>query len=433
MKKFIFALAAAALAFVGCQKASEVSLPELSFETALPSVVDGTATYTLSTSYTGAETVKVPVKFTSADGAVLGTDYTVSAEEFVLGGENSVTAITLTPLVYGSKKSVTATISVPDGFKAGKYSSSTITLSDKIGYVSFSSKKAVMTDGLTIPVNIYNAEGSVCRVETATEIEVSVNTEKSTAVEGTNFKFSNGAKATVDAGKNSGNIALEMVGDLDESHNTIVLDLKNGAKFGEGQYTQITVQIAGSAWKLLSGKWVIKEIVDSLQEFYDYAMETAESMAGYPAFNQNDSFTLNFETGEFIPDFKSSLKNYFVGKSNFTSCGEPMDWPNANTKKGYNIQLGMSRGYKAKVIELDNVNRYFSETATSESKLAYVGLYLDDDGTLRMFIIDHESRSFLLNSAESWGGVDYLYNSCVRPTANLSQVGFEVDFTKANN
>lgn len=428
MKKFIFALAAATVAFVGCQKASEVSISELSFETALPTVVDGVATYKLATSYTGAETVKVPVKFSSADGAVKGTDYTVSAEEFILGGEKSVTAITLTPLVYGSKKSVTATISVPDGFKAGKYTSSTITLSDKIGYATFSSKKAVMTDELTLPINLYNAEGSVCRVEAATEIEVSVNSEKSTAVEGTNFKFSNGAKATVEAGQSSGNLTLEMVGDLDEDHNTIVLDLKSGAKFGEGQYTQITVQIAGQTWKLLSGKWVIKEIVDTKQNFIDNMGETEEGMAGFPEFNKDDSFTLNFETGEFIPDFKSTLKNYFVGNSNFTSFGEPK-WYGEN--KAYNIRLDFSRSYMAKVIELDNVNRYFSETATSESKLAYVGLYLEDDGTLRMFIIDHESRSFLLTTAESWSGFDNVYNFTERPTANMSYVGFEVDFTKA--
>lgn len=152
-------------------------------------------------------------------------------------------------------------------------------------------------------------------------------------------------------------------------------------------------------------------------------------MEGYPKFNKDDAFTIDFNSGTFTPDFKSSLKNYFVGESKFTTCGQP--WRKEN--KNYNITLGFGRSFLANVIELDNVNRYFSETETSESKLAYLGLALDskDPNLLHVLVVDHESRSFLKKVAEGFGGYDNLYNGGERPTANASAIGFEVTFTKA--
>ncbi len=153
-------------------------------------------------------------------------------------------------------------------------------------------------------------------------------------------------------------------------------------------------------------------------------------MEGYPKFNKDDAFTIDFNSGTFTPDFKSSLKNYFVGESKFTTCGQPK-W--FGEKKNFNIKFGFSRSFMANVIELDNVNRYFSETETSESKLAYLGLALDseDSNLLHVLVVDHESRSFLKKVAEGFGGYNNLYNGGERPTANQSNVGFELTFTKA--
>ena len=154
-------------------------------------------------------------------------------------------------------------------------------------------------------------------------------------------------------------------------------------------------------------------------------------MEGYPKFNKDDAFTIDFNSGTFTPDFKSSLKNYFVGESKFTTCGQPKWYK----KRDYNISLGLGQGrsFMANVIELDNVNRYFSETETSESKLAYLGLALDseDSNLLHVLVVDHESRSFLKKVAEGFGGYNNLYNGGERPTANQSNVGFELTFTKA--
>ena len=95
----------------------------------------------------------------------------------------------------------------------------------------------------------------------------------------------------------------------------------------------------------------------------------------------------------------------------------------------------MTRSFMAYVIELDNVNRYFSETETSESKLAFLGLALDseDPNLLHVLVVDHEARTFLKNAITNWYGGDYnmMYHGGERPTANMSSVGFELTFTKA--
>ena len=428
MKKCLFALLAGAALFAGCEKVQEQELTEVSFETAIPIVSDdGVATFSLVSDYAGTETVKVPVKFSSSNGAVQRTDYTVSAEEFVLGGTAPVSKITVTPLIYGSKKDITAEITIPEGFKAGKYVKSTFSVSDKLGYVSFSSKKAIMTETATVSINVLNENGADKKVNENTEFTVNVN-PKSTAIEGTNFKFTAGKTVKVEKGQSSADIQLEFLGEtVDDEHNVLVLDLVENPKYAMGQTISTTITLAGSTWNVFNGKWVIKEYVNTLEEFYNNSMETEESMAGFPRFNAEDSFTIDFSTGTFIPDFKSSFKNYFIGTSNFTTCGKPQ-WQ--GTK--FNIALGMSQKYMANVIELDNVNRYFSATETSENKLAYVGLSIDteDSNLLHFLVVDHETKTFLFNSIKNWGGRESFFNSLNRPTANMSGIGFEVTFTK---
>ena len=431
MKKYLFALLAVAALFTGCEKSKEQPLPEVSFETASPLLSDdGVATFRIVSDYKGQDAVTIPVKFSSTNGAVAGTDYTVSAEAFVLGGAQPLTQISVTPLVYGSKKDVSAEIVIPEGFKAGKFTKSSFVISEKLGYVSFSMSKSIMTDNIEVGISVFNDKGHEQKVSVDTEFEVKVNTEKSTAVEGTHFKFTNGKNVKVEKGKSSAAVKIELIGeDADAKHNLLVLELVESQKYAFGDKISTKVEISGPTWKVFGGKWVIKEIVDKEEDFYLNG-ETAETMAGYPKFNKDDAFTIDFNSGTFTPDFKSSLKNYFVGESKFTTCGQPKWW---GEDKNYNIKFGFSRSFMANVIELDNVNRYFSETETSESKLAYLGLALDseDPNLLHVLVVDHESRSFLKKVAEGFGGYNALYNGGKRPTANQSNVGFELTFTKA--
>ena len=422
MKKCLFALLAGAALFAGCEKAQEQELPVVSFETAIPIVSDeGVATFVIVSDYAGTDAVKVPVKFSSSNGAVQGTDYTVSAEEFVLGGTAPVSKITVTPLVYGSKKDIAAEITIPEGFKAGKYVKSTFTVSDKLGYVSFGSKKAIMTETATVSINVLNEKGLDQKVNEDTEFTVVVNT-KSTAVEGTNFKFTTGKTAKVEKGQSSAAIQLEFLGEtVDEEHNVLVLDLVENPKYAMGQTISTTITLVGSTWKFFDGKWNLSKIIDDKKSLASAWALEANAMAGFPEENKEDSFTLNFSTAEFIPDFKSSLKNYFLGKSNITTSSDKI-MVRDNTISGK---------YTLDVIELDNINRYFSPTEKSELDKAFLGMTMSDDyKTLTLFFIDHESHSFFIGCYEGENN-SWFYNSGERPTATIGGVFFRIEFTKA--
>lgn len=417
MKKCFYVLAAGLLAFAACSKDED---PAVSFSAAVPVETDGVATFSITSDYDGTEAVEIPVTFSGT--AVKGTDYTVSSEKFVLGGTSPVTTITVTPLVYGSKKDIVATLVPPAGFKAGQYVSSAWTVSELVGYVSFDSKKALLAGSTSIKLSIYDEQGNFKSLTSADEFTVSVD-PASTAVEGTHFKFTNGNTITVGQGESTGSLQIEFLGDApEEGHDQIVLDLVSGARYGMGQYDQVTVNIAGSAFDVFSGKWVISEIIDDKESVMDSWYEPESGMTGFPEFDAADAFTLDFENAAFIPAFNSKFKNYFIGESSITPAGEYTISGLDMTRRKINVQL----------LLLDNVNRYFSDSESSEDKEGYIGLAMSEDQTtLRLFVLDHESTSFLINSEadmKEWGMS--IYDS-TKPTATTGGVCIEVNFTKS--
>ena len=403
MKK-CFAIAVAALTvFAACTKEGGVKTPSVSFETALPLTVDGASVLSIKVSdYSGSEAVTVPVTF-SGD-AEKDKDYTVSAEAFVIGGSEPITSITVTPVVYGSKKSVTASLEVPEGFTAGSYVSCTFPLSDAVARCSFATKKATLGDRVAIEVNLIDNADKPYSVQKATTIAVEVDTEKSTAVEGTDFRFKDGKKAVVfDAMSSTGKVEIEYIETEDNAGKLVVLKLVPDSKFELGQYAEVSVDLIGSYLTKLNGTWVIDKLVTTA-DFFEEVMYWAEYSsrpkeevyAGFPEFNKNDSFSFDFETGLFIPAFESTFKNYYIGESTFSLGDE--------------IELHMNNNYPptimaSKIVILNNVNRYFSDSEFSVDKEGYVAFSFstDEDGSelLYMMTIDYESHTFLKDELPS--------------------------------
>lgn len=102
---------------------------------------------------------------------------------------------------------------------------------------------------------------------------------------------------------------------------------------------------------------------------------------------------------------QSELGNYFRPTSNLT--------PQAD----YLLKGRPSRTLA--MVQLDNVNRFFSSTQQSEDKVALVGFAVneDDERLLDMYIIDYNSRSFAYPDFETWA----VYNAS-KPTATMSGV-----------
>ncbi|MFR5936045.1 MAG: hypothetical protein ACLUGV_08290 [Alistipes shahii] len=163
MRKFLFALLAAPLLFGACSDDNDDSTPTLSF--AKPVLALSTGSVTLDLQVSGvdlsslASPVTVPVAFSGT--AVKGSEYSVSAEQFILGGNNQSLSITVTALDnYDEAKEIVATLGSVADFIPGKNATAKISLGvkGKIMY-SFSVKSMTMGETGSVQLDLYTATG----------------------------------------------------------------------------------------------------------------------------------------------------------------------------------------------------------------------------------------------------------------------------------
>lgn len=409
MKKCLFALLAAPLLLAACSNDDgKESTPTLSFDKTTLSLTEGSVTLDLKVS--GADLsalsspITVPVTFSGS--AVKGSEYTVSAEQFVLGGSSQSLSITVTALDnYDEPKEIVASIGSVQGFVTDA-ASSTISLGKKNKIVySFYSKTAVMSSGVTVQIDLYNDDGSKYSATQAITIPISVDTEHSTAVEGLHFAFTGAKEIVVAQGKSSGSTTLECLS-VEEDKDTFVIqaDLENNKGFAKGTYKTLTVSIFGSYFEKIAGTWKVK----TFETDRDYMQNTWGSMVSeyesFPVLDTSDTFTFGDEG--LTTSLQSALKNYFRTTSNVAK-GEERDLNVAYQDKR-TIQL----------IELDNTNRYFSPTEESEDKVSYIGVRIPTDApnTLELYLLDYESKSFF----PEFG--DFEMYDTVKPVAILTGV-----------
>lgn len=415
MKKFLFFIVAAVTAFVACNPDASETKPAVSFESALPLLDGANGVFRVVVNdYAGTDPITIPVSF--GGSAVKDTDYRASADAFVVGGETPVTEITVTPFALSSGKEVTLTLEIPEGFMAGKYPMASFAFGQKQVYASFAANTAELIGTGTVTVNVYDEKGSTLALENGAEIAVEVDTQNSTAIEGTHFNFVGGKKAVVvAAGKRNGTVAIETVGDFDAEHSKIVLKLADD-RFSAGDHESVTIEIK-SYWTQLDGTWQISEFITDK----DYMMEAwwcdETQFTDYPELNTSDKITIDIENGKFTPNITSNFKNYFIGESDVTNAG------------GYSLKAGMGDPIILQMIELDNVDRNFSATSDSELKDSYIGVRVIKDETtqediLDMYLIDYKSTDFLTLIEE------YACWNENRPTATMSGTFLNLTFKR---
>ena len=246
------------------------------------------------------------------------------------------------------------------------------------------------------------------------EIEVEVDTENSTAVEGTHFQFVEDKKvAVVPAGQKKGTLSIETLGDFDAEHNKIVLKLVDD-RFYIGEYETVEVTVV-SYWQQLAGTWQIKELVADKTYMQTNWWCEDDDLVGYPEFVETDKVTFDIVNGKFVPAMTGGFENYFLGEANLTNEG------------GYVLQ-GMV-DLSLQLLEIDNVNRNFSATSASDEKKAYIGvqIYLEEETgeeVLDMYLLDYKSTDFLsiFDLYECWNPT--------RPTATMSGMPINITFKK---
>lgn len=395
MKKIFSIMLAATAIFAACEQLQ--TLPEVSFTSALPVVADGDAVFSIAVNnYEGTEPVAIPVVV--AGDAVENVDYTISAKEFVVGGESPITSITVSTLNFGSNKKVSLTLTPPAGWNLGQYATSEFSLAEKLGWISFEGKTANMTDKVVVTMGVYDGEGKSLTLENGEEIEVTVDTENSTAVEGTHFAFAGEKKITVAAGSNKGTVTLNMLGEeVVEGADKIVLVLNPGNKYEIGNTQKITIQIVGAEWNRLGGTWAVvglerdraymEMMWSSGCTGYEYIPDYSVADNGVMA-NKDDKIVIDMAAGTFTPSFTSTFKDYFIGVSNISFAGKR------------NLPVGMwGMPAETMMITLDNTNRYFSATEFSEDKLSYVGIKIEKDADnndiLTIYTVDNEPKTWM--------------------------------------
>ena len=418
MKKSLFMIFAAmtALFMVSCEPEDTVEVPTVSFAVQ-PVNVDGVFTLTLMASgYNGTEPVTIPVNFSGT--AVEGEDYFVSAEEFVIGGLEPVSTITVRAANSDAEgKTVTAALGAPDGFALGNLSSVTFTLVPVQLYASFESqvRTGVVSAGVT--VQIFDRSGMFYRVGQAMTITLEVDETKSTAVLGTNFEFEGGkSEIVIEQNSLEGTLILNMIEPYDENHNKVVLNIVESDNIHIGTYGSVEVTFSGSPWEALDGEWVINELVTDREYFEGQYYDMCSKYDLLPQFNANDKITFDLETGTFTPAFESSFKDYFIGES--------------SVKQGDYYDAYGTIDPAVLLVELDNVNRFFSPAETSEDKVAYIGArFITDaetgDELLDFYVLDYESHTF----CPEW--LDPMYGMYMpdKPTAGM--VYLEMTFKRA--
>ena len=412
MRKFLFALLAAPLLFGACSDDNDESTPTLSF--AKPVLALSTGSVTLDLQVSGvdlsslASPVTVPVAFSGT--AVKGSEYSVSAEQFILGGNNQSLSITVTALDnYDEAKEIVATLGSVADFIPGKNATAKISLGVKGKIMcSFSVKSMTMGETGSVQLDLYTATGAKYTAEQDIVIPIEI-AEGSTAVENTNFTFEGAKQLVVAQGKSSGAITLK-AGTLETGKDKVVLKtgLENNKGFVRGQYNEITVTIFGSYFSKLEGTWKMSaegnydptEFANLNGSSSDNDKPTFDAdMAALPAYNAKDR--LVFTEEGLTTSLESTLKNFFRENSGISKGEEII------------VREGMGTKVPLQLILLDNVNRYFSATEQSEDTEAYIGINFKDEDSnkMKIYFVDYNSKSFL---------VDKIYYDETKPTATYS-------------
>ena len=414
MKKIFFSFIAAAMTLVACNP--DVAGPSASFENAFPIMENEIGVFKLVVSnYTATEPLTIPVVFGGT--AEKGTDYEVSAEAFVYGGAEPVTEITITPKVFAADKNVVLTLELPAGFTAGKYPAATFTFVDKMGYASFESASAIAVGTKNITVNVLDGNGNGLTLENGAEIAIEVDTQASTAIEGTHFQFVDNKKAAVvGAGKKKGTVSIELLS-YDVNCSKLVLKIADD-RFFIGDYETVEITL-DSYWAKLDGRWTMSEAVTTVEELEASWSGWGFTYDGLPELNTSDALTFDIAAKKATPSFNSTYKNYFIGESNIELAGT------------FELNTGVGAKFDLVLVKFDNVNRYFHETEKSKDTEALVGFRIvKEEGTnneiLDMYVIDHTSKSFMPQIFE-WEG--YMET---KPTAYMTGYYVNATFKRAN-
>ncbi len=294
---------------------------------------------------------------------------------------------------------------------------------------SFAQKAYLLGQSTELTVELLDKNAKAIVAEEDITVTLLVD-EATTAVEGVNFEVES-KTATVAKGSNKCTFVLKSIVPVEDNEEgeakpepgkTIVFGLQiedsKLYEFNGGAFPKATVNVVGSMVSNLYGTWVMNEVLTTKEFMEDMWGDMVSGYEYFPVFEANDKFI--FEDGKLKTELTSALKNYFSPESEFVFGPERPADKNTGVRP-----VDSMDPIALQMIELQNVNRYFSATEMSEDKVALVGLrnIMTDDGEvlLDVYVLDHESRSFMPEMA------DFGMYGDEKPTA--WQTGMYINFT----
>lgn len=350
------------------------------------------------------------VPFTVTSNLVEGEDYELSTDKFTFAEGAREAQVTVTLLKDIADEDALEFSLNPVEFGTLGLSKATIGMSnaDVILY-TFDKPNYTMTNAVDVTLQLDKITGSFT-AEKAITIEVEVDTEQSTAVEGTHFSFANGNTITIPAGQSKGVVKLNLI-KQEAGKDQITLRLRKlPIVFKPGNYDQTSVVVFGPSFEKLMGSW--KFVAFTNTDFLELNTSYMGDDPNNLPMNNTEKDILTFDEEGLKVSLTGDLKNYFrEGKVTYIQELE-----------NYVLQ---ERGLPATRVNLDVVqtpaNVLFSATEENvrDANVGYRVFVDDNDGKeyLEVTIHDYEPADFLKNTfatAKAWNEDPVMYSYPLR-------------------
>lgn len=259
---------------------------------------------------------------------------------------------------------------------------------------SFEASKYYMTEIADVFVKLSRISETF-KSEIPVMLEVEVDTEQSTAIEGKHFSFPNGKRITIPVGKDKAAVRLKLLKE-EKDKGKIVLRVKAPAKnYKVGNFDESTVQVYVTSFENLTGDWRYVAFAN-----YDYTVTNTVNMGDDPSTlpkNNSSSDVLKFENDNLTVSLTGDIKNYFRDTK--------------LVKKGEIVEVLLEEpGYpRVSMMLVDGLANVPFSARNIEERKAEIGLNLriiNGKEYLDVTVRDYEPIDFLLetyDTVKDWG------------------------------
>ena len=332
----------AVLLFSGCRKSEPETTLFVSIERLNYSLGSHGTTITLQA--TAAPTTDLVIPYHVAGEAKLGTDYELSAPNFILKAGETKAELQVKRLVEGEKARTFSILLTPPAsgpYKVSLKNFAYVNVFGKASYqVNFNETKGTVLAETTFGLRISGIPSGRYRVDEDTHLELEVD-PSSTAVEGVHFAFAQSKEVIVPRReRNAEGLFTIRTLKVEEGHDKLVLRVAERDGFAEGKgRPTLTLTLAGP--EDFSGTWKLKSWANAQSLADNYGVTTAELIKP----NQDDRMILTKSTDgkSYTAElaFKDELSEYFgQGKRTLPLVGERSISPeDTNVRAGYGLLL----------------------------------------------------------------------------------------------